>query len=223
MLGSGLFFYLIGFLAENPSIGTFAMELVYAGLIVLFLGWRMMWALLFRGCFFCSCGPMDSSRDVAFQLRLFMSTLSHHTLSLIGVSNVLNGTAIMSPPDQQPPFAIDIADPCSGIRSLFALVMMATLAAFVLYRRLWQQVIIILLSVPLVILGNLVRILMLTLASIHFGEKFALGQNDHPSWFHEGAGYVVYLVNFGSLLTIGWLLTKISPDRGEPIINRADE
>ena len=216
VLGAGLVFYLLGYMAENYYIGVFSMQLVYAGLIILFLGWRLMGGLAFPWAFLLFMWPYGFFEDVAFHLRLFMSQLSHFALTLIGVTNALNGTAIMSPPGQTPPFAIDIADPCSGIRSLFALVMMAVLAAFVLYRKLWQQAVIILLSVPLVILGNLVRIMMLTLASIHFGEKFALGENDHPSWFHEGAGYVVYLVNFGSLLAIGWLLTKLSPDKPDP-------
>jgi exosortase len=216
ILGVALLFYVLGYMAENYYVGIFAMELVYAGLIVLFLGWPFLRALAFPWAFLLFMWPYGFFEDVAFQLRLLMSSLSHGALALIGIPNVLNGTAIVSPPDQHPPFAIDIADPCSGIRSLFALVMMATLAAFVLYRKVWQQLVIIALSVPLVIFGNLVRIMLLTIASIHFGEKFALGENDHPSWFHEGAGYVVYLVNFGSLLAIGWLLTKFSPDRREP-------
>jgi exosortase/archaeosortase family protein len=64
--------------------------------------------------------------------------------------------------------------------------------------------------VPLVILGNLVRIIILTLGTIHFGEAFALGVNDHPSWFHEGAGYVVYLVNFACLLGLSWVLNRMT-------------
>lgn len=210
VLGAGLILYLLGFLAENYYVGVVSMELVYAGLIILFLGWPIMRVLFFPCAFLLFMWPYGFFEDVAFQLRLLMSSLSHHTLTLIGVPNALNGTAIVSPPNQTPPFAIDIADPCSGIRSLFALVMIAALAAFVLYRHAWQKLIILALSVPLVIFGNLVRIILLTLATIHFGEKFALGENDHPSWFHEGAGYVVYLVNFGCLLTVGWLLTKWS-------------
>ncbi len=210
ILGTGLVLYLLGFLAENYYVGVVSMEVVYCGLIVLFLGWPIMRVLFFPVAFLLFMWPYGFFEDVAFQLRLLMSTLSHHTLTLIGVPNALNGTAIISPPNQTPPFAIDIADPCSGIRSLFALVMIAALAAFVLYRHTWQKLIILALSVPLVILGNLVRIIMLTLATIHFGEKFALGENDHPSWFHEGAGYVVYLINFGCLLGVGWLLTKWS-------------
>ncbi len=210
ILGAGLLLYLLGFLAENYYIGIVSLQVVYAGLIVLLLGWTLMRELAFPWAFLLFMWPYGFFEDVAFQLRLLMSSLSHHTLSLIGVPNVLNGTAIISPPNQAPPFAIDIADPCSGIRSLFALVMIAALAAFILYRHTWQKLVILALSVPLVILGNLVRILILTLATIHLGEKFALGANDHPSWFHEGAGYVVYLVNFGSLLGVGWLLSKWS-------------
>lgn len=212
VLGAGLAFYLLGFLAENYYIGVVSMQLVYAGLIVLFLGWNFMRALYFPWAFLLFMWPYGFFEDVAFQLRLIMSSLSHHVLSLMGVANNLNGTAIISPPGHAPAFAIDIADPCSGIHGLFALVMMAALAAFFLYRRTWQRAVIVLASLPLVILGNLVRIVMLTLATIHFGEKFALGVNDHPSWFHEGAGYVVYLVNFSALLGLGWVLTKVWPD-----------
>ncbi|MCE0497602.1 MAG: exosortase/archaeosortase family protein, partial [Methylacidiphilales bacterium] len=74
---------------------------------------------------------------------------------------------------------------------------------------------IVLAAVPLVIIGNLVRIIMLTLGTIHFGANFALGVNDHPSWFHEGAGYVVYLVDLAGLAGFGWLLNRFTPDAAE--------
>jgi exosortase len=217
VLGLGLAFYLLGFLAENYYIGVVSMEFVYAGLIILFLGWGFMRALFFPCAFLLFMWPYSFFEDVAFQLRMIMSALSHHVLTLIGVPNVLNGSAILSPPNHLPSFAIDIADPCSGIRSLFALVMMAALAAFFLFNKPWQRIAIIVASVPLVIFGNLVRIIILTLGTIHFGQAFALGVNDHPSWFHEGAGYAVYLINFASLIGFGWLLSKLSPDGPKPV------
>jgi exosortase len=216
VLGAGLLLYLLGFMAENYYIGVISMQLVYAGLIILFLGRRVMRMLLFPWAFLLFMWPYGFFEDIGFQLRLIMSTLSHHTLILIGVPNVLNGTAIISPPGSPAPFAIDIADPCSGLRSLFALVMMGSLAAFALFHGTWQKVLIILATVPLVILGNLVRIVILTLGTVHFGEAFALGVNDNPSWFHEGAGYVVYLVSFAGLLGFGWLLTRLSQPRKAP-------
>ena len=162
VLVAGLLLYVLGYLAENYYIGIVALQVVYAGLIVLFLGWRFMRELFFPWAFLLFMWPYGFFEDIAFELRMLMSSLSHHVLLLMGVANVLNGTAIVSPPGQTPPFGIDIADPCSGIRSLFALVMVAALAAFVLFRHAWQKAIIVAASIPLVIVGNLVRILLLT-------------------------------------------------------------
>lgn len=204
----GLFLYLAGFLMENYYIGMGSMEIVYAGLIIVYLGWRFMRLLLFPWAFLMFMWPYNFMEDVALELRLKMSALSHYVLAIIGVPNLLQGTAIVSPAGAAHPFAIDIADPCSGIRSLFALVMIAALFAFIAFEKLRQQAVIIALAVPLVIVGNLVRIVALALATTSFGTAFALGTNDHPSWFHEAAGYLVYLINFGGLILVGTLLQK---------------
>jgi len=210
LLGFGFLVYLAGFLMESYYVGFGAMEFIYAGLIVLFLGWAALRLLLFPLAFMMFMWPYDFMEDLASDLRRGMSGLSHHVLTFIAVPNILQGTAIMSVPGAASPFAIDIADPCSGIRSLFALVMIAALYAFIAFDKLWQQALIVALSIPLVFLGNLVRIILLTLGTIHFGESFALGTNEHPSWFHEGAGYLVYFINFGSLIALGTFLSRLA-------------
>jgi exosortase len=208
LLGCGFLLYLAGFLMESYYVGFGAMEFVYAGLIVLFLGWPAMRLLLFPTAFLMFMWPYNFMEDVASDLRRAMSALSHQLLAFIGVPNMLHGTAILSLPGAAAPFAIDIADPCSGIRSLFALVMIAAVYAFVAFDKLWQQISIVALSVPLVFLGNLVRIMLLTLGTMHLGESFALGTNEHPSWFHECAGYLVYFINFGGLIGVGTLISR---------------
>ena len=208
ILAAGFLLYIAGFLMENYYVGMGAMELVYAGLIVLFLGWPIMRLLVFPWAFLMFMWRYDFMEDVALKLRLIMSSMSHHVLQIIGVDNLLQGTAILSISGAAHPFAIDIADPCSGIRSFFALTMIAAVYAFLTFNKLWQQAVIVALAVPLVIAGNLVRIIVLALATIHFGESFALGTNTQPSWFHEGAGYMVYLINFSGLIMAGSLLER---------------
>ena len=210
LLGFGFFVYLAGFLMESYYVGYIAMEFVYAGLVLLFLGTRALRLLLVPIAFLMFMWPYNFMEDVALDLRLHMSSMGHYILQLIAVPNMLDGTAIKSIPGASTPFAIDIADPCSGIRSLFALVMIAALYAFIAFDRLWQQIVIVALAVPLVLVGNLVRIIILALGTIHFGDRFALGTNDQPSWFHEGAGYLVYFINFGGLIAAGSLLTKLT-------------
>jgi exosortase len=210
ILAVGFFLYVIGFLMENYYVGMGSMEFIYAGLIVLFLGWPIMRLLVFPWAFLMFMWPYDFMEDFATTLRQYMSGISHHLLQMIDVPNVLNGTAILSAPGSAHPFAIDIADPCSGIRSLFALVMIACLYAFIAIDKVWQQAVIIALAAPLVFLGNLVRIIILALGTIHFGEAFALGTNAEPSWFHEFAGYLVYAINFGGLILTGSLLIRFT-------------
>ncbi len=210
ILSAGFLLYIAGYLMENYYVGMGAMEWIYAGLIVLFFGWRIMRALVFPWAFLMFMWPYNFMEDIALELRLLMSSLSHHLLQMIGVENILKGTAIMAVPGAAHSFGSDIADPCSGIRSLFALVMIAAVYAFMAFEKLWQQVIIVTLAVPLVIFGNLVRIVLLVLASLHFDEAFAVGTAQQPSWFHEAAGYLVYLINFGGLILAGSLLARLT-------------
>jgi exosortase/archaeosortase family protein len=66
-------------------------------------------------------------------------------------------------------------------------------------------------SVPLAIIGNLLRILMLTFGIMTIGPETAIGRDSltDPSWFHMLAGYLVFAVALGGMLGIGWLLPAL--------------
>jgi exosortase/archaeosortase family protein len=100
-------------------------------------------------------------------------------------------------------FAVDIADACSGIRSLFALVMITALYANLTLSKSWQQWTLFVLAAPFAVIGNFARILLLTFGTLLFGSPFAIGTNQTPSNFHEGAGFFVYLVALGSMYAVG--------------------
>ena len=143
-----------------------------------------------------------------------MSGMASHLLPLLGIPCVQSGTALLSAPDvvHNIPlgarFQIDIADPCSGIRSLFALLMFSGLFGYLLLPRLWQQWVVFLSAFPLAILGNLVRVVLLVLGSILFGNAFAIGTADIPSTYHEVCGFLVYAVALGTDILIASLLTR---------------
>ena len=70
--------------------------------------------------------------------------------------------------------------------------MSSALYAYFILPKTWQKWILFACSPALAILGNLTRIVMLSLGSLQFGSQFAIGTNDEPSWFHEAAGYAVF-------------------------------
>ncbi|MEM1059848.1 MAG: exosortase/archaeosortase family protein [Verrucomicrobiota bacterium] len=212
--------YWLGYKAETQYIGFGAIQLLIAGVVIWFLGWQFFRALLFPWIFLAFAWPLVFMEGwVALPLRLVMSEVSYLFLNVIGLDTVQRGTAILSAPDAARGlaageyFSVDIADPCSGIRSLFALLMICALYGYVAMPRAWQHVVIFLSAIPLAILGNFVRILALTFGILAFGSEFAIGPDeDNPSTFHMAAGYAaVYGVAVVGMVLIGKLLRKIDP------------
>jgi exosortase len=207
--------YWFGMRAENQYFGYFAVQILLAGVVLWLWGWHMFRMLLFPWAFFVFVWPMPFLDPIiAFPLRIAMSTMASHLLPLMGIPCIQSGTALLSPPDTLhniplgARFQIDIADPCSGIRSLFALLMFSALFGYLFLPRLWQQWTVFLSAFPLAILGNLIRVIMLVLGSICFGSAFAIGTNDNPSWFHEGCGFLIWVVALGAEFGLASLLTR---------------
>ncbi len=215
VLAAALFLYWLGYLADNIYIGYMALQVFVAGVILWLLGWRWMLKLAFPWAFLVFMYPLPFMDNfLAFPLRIVMSTLSVWFLNLIGLPCVQSGTAIVSAPDfalnlaAGERFAVDVADPCSGIRSLFALMMVSALYGYLAIDGFWKKWIIFLASIPLAVLGNFARIMMLTLGTLAFGAEFAIGSLEEPTTFHMVSGFLVFGVALGGMLSLGWLLQR---------------
>lgn len=217
-LAGALFVYWVGYLADNVYLG-YASLLAFTGASILWLlGWAWLRALAFPVAFLFFMFPLPFMDNyLAFPLRILMSNLSVVFLNLVGLPCVQSGTAIVSSPDfaaglaAGERFAVDVADPCSGIRSLFALMMVSALYGYLVMDRTWQKWIIFLSSVPLAVAGNFARILMLTLGTITLGAETAIGSLEEPTFFHMASGFLVFGVALGGMLFIGWLMQRFTP------------
>lgn len=209
----GLLLFWFGYQADVIYFGYISMQLLLAGLILVLFGVRWMLALAFAWMFLVFMWPLlflDTA--VAFPLRIIMSKASNAALNLLGIPSILSGTAILSASDSltnRAPgqlFSVDVADPCSGIRSLFALMMVSALYAHFAVKGWWRKWILFLCAAPLAVFGNLCRIIMLTIGTIAMGAEKAIGTLENPTFFHMLAGYVVFVVALGGMLLIGALL-----------------
>jgi len=223
LLVFGLVLYWLGLRTEMQVLGYAAMQLLLAGVILWLWGGDVFRALLFPWAFFIFFWPLPFlDTTVAFPLRMVMTHLAFTILNIVGIPAIQSGTALLSaanPVSGLPVgarFHIDIADPCSGIRSLLALMMISAVGAYLFLPKLWQQWAIFLSSIPLTIIGNLSRVLILIAGSILFGTPYAIGTTEVPSSFHENAGFLVYGVALGLEFALGWLLLKIDRPKSKP-------
>ncbi|MCB1236112.1 MAG: exosortase/archaeosortase family protein [Verrucomicrobiae bacterium] len=217
---TGFFLFFAGVRANLYYLGYASAHLLLLGTILWLGGRAWLRELAFPLCFLAFMWPLYFLESrVGFPLRLLMTHLCSGLLDLGGVEHLQLGTAIVSPADaaaglaRGDRFALEVANPCSGIRSLFALMMLGALYGGLAFGNrpfFWAAMWIA--AVPLAIAGNVVRILLLMLGSRLFGSAFAIGSDGGTSAFHFFAGIMVFLVAAGGMVLLAKLLRRL--DRG---------
>lgn len=165
-----------------------------------FFGGKTARRIAFPVFFLWFCMPFATYLDtVTVYLRLFGTAVAAGILEAFGAGIVRVGTMIQATDGS---FAIDVAAPCSGLRSLFAL--MALTAGFAYFNQptLFRRGLLFALSIPIAIAGNVARILTITLVGTCFSPDFATG------FYHDYSGYVVFIVAIGLMLSASALITK---------------
>lgn len=224
VLLTSLVLYWIGYKIDVRIVGFFSLQLMVGGSLLTLVGWPMVRALLFPFAFLIFAFPFGFLDNlVAFPLRNLMCQLSQGFLNLVGVDTLRVGTALVSAPDyakglaQGQRFALDVANPCSGIRSLFALMMVSALYAHLTLRKAWQKWTMFLLSPVLAVAGNFGRMLMLTFGTMFLGSAVAIGTEEHPTTFHMAAGFFVFVVALVGMAAIGWILQMGEKAKKTPV------
>jgi exosortase len=219
---AALALFWVGYKIDITIVGFLSLQMMIGGLILWLFGWEMMKAVAFPYAFLMFAYPfyfLDTI--VAFPLRGLMCQMSQFFLNLVGVDTLRVGTALVSAPDyarglaQGQRFALDVATPCSGIRSLFALMMVSALYAHLTLQKGWQKWVLFLLSPALAVLGNFARMVMLTLGTILLGSAVAIGTEEHPTTFHMAAGFFVFVVALGGMMGVSRILQGIGSGKGK--------
>lgn len=170
-----------------------------AGLVLYFFGssvFRIV-TLPLAYLFFMVPIPYIIYDAVAFPLKLFVTKVSVAFLKLVGVVVLREGNIIMFPAT-----TLEVADACSGIRSLISLLALAVAFAFFLRISQWKRLILICAAVPIAIFTNAMRVIVTGILAQYWGAKAAEG------FFHEFAGLVVFAVAMVMLVSLGALLGR---------------
>jgi exosortase len=107
-----------------------------------------------------------------------------------------------------PGVTIEVAKECSSIRSSMALVITCLLAAHLYLRTWWKALLLVLLSLPLSIIKNGIRIATLTLLSLYINPDFMRGN------LHRDGGFVFYLLALLMLWPVFVSLEKSERPKG---------
>jgi exosortase D (VPLPA-CTERM-specific) len=165
--------------------------ILLAGLIILFQGWTFFRAVLFPWAFLILMIPIPSLiiSPVTFPLQLLAARLAAGLLRLFDVPVFLEGNMISLAAVQ-----LDVAEACSGIRSLLTLVTLAIIYGYLMETRKWVQVLLVCLAVPIAVVANSFRIFCTGLLVQYWDPDKAMG------FFHEFAGWLIFVLALIMLL-----------------------
>ncbi|MFH0827580.1 MAG: exosortase/archaeosortase family protein [Candidatus Omnitrophota bacterium] len=193
----GILIYLISSLWGVYFSAGFSLLLVLTGLILLFLGRQFLKKLLFPLFFliFMIPLPMVAIANLSFRLKILASQVAVFIVNMLGLPAIREGSVIKTAHSY-----LVVEDPCSGIRSLIALIALGTLLAYLSRLSKPKKVVLFLSAIPIAIFSNVIRIAALTLVSEMYGSKVATGT------FHDVMGIMVFVIAFLGLALVGKVL-----------------
>ena len=204
---------IVGQLGAELFLARFSLLLTLAGLIVLFLGWPFFRAAFFPWAFLLLMVPIPVIlfNQITFPLQLLASRISADALELFGVPVALNGNVL-----QLAAMPLNVAEACSGIRSLMSLLTLAIIYGYLSERRLWVRCLLALASLPIAIAANSVRIVGTGLL-VQYGYADAAEGYFHASW-----GIITFVISLLMLYALHALIRalwreKASSPHPEPI------
>ena len=199
LVAAALLRYLSG-LAEELFTMRVSMIVALCGIIVFAFGWSQLkrWWLPLTLLFLSIPIPAVVLGSIALPLQLKASTLGASLLMMRHVPVVQSGNII-----QLPNMSLFVAEACSGLRSLTALLALGVLAGGTWLGSAWSRGVLILLAVPVAMALNGVRIFLAGFLVYYVDPRLADG------FLHATEGWVLFVVAFGLLALLAWSLRRV--------------
>lgn len=178
--------------ADVSLTSSYSFILIVYGIILTYYGKEVSKELLFSISYLFFMVPFLGFfiNPISNELKLLSAFLSEKIIYFLGISIYREGVILNLSGG-----SIEVADPCSGIRSMISLLALGTIFAYFTESSLVKRIIIIVSAIPLAVLGNLVRIVFSALMTSE-------GFNVTKGLVHTLSGLLVFLIAFIGLICI---------------------
>jgi exosortase len=154
--------------------------------------------------------PQSLVNVIAFPLQLVAADLAVNVLYQLGIPALREGNIIHLANAQ-----LFVAEACSGLRSLMALITLGVVFAYFFRKSLVERALIVLSAIPIAILVNSFRVALTGVLTHRFGQAAADGV------IHTTEGLFTFAIAFVLLLGEAWLLRRFWPRRRRPAAGRS--
>jgi exosortase len=192
LLGIACLIYLVGRLGAELFLSRFSLLVLLAGLTWTFWGMARLRTLLFPFLLLITMIPLPALlyNRLAVPLQLMASQVSTAIAQTMGVSLYRDGNIITLAH-----VSLGVAEACSGLHSLAALMVGSLLLGFLYCSQTLPRTVLFLLSVPIAIGVNVLRVTGTALLA-DYQPELAMG------FYHSFSSWLIFLVGFGLTLAL---------------------
>jgi exosortase len=193
----GLVIFLVGITGAEYFTMRFSMIPIILGIVYSLYGREMVTSVLLPVGFLVCMIPIPAIvfNMVAFPLKLLATNIATNIIQFIDIPVAKDGNVI-----HLTGMSLEVADACSGIRSLMSMIALGVAYAYIFERSMVKRTILVICIVPITIITNVARVTGTGILSHYIGPAAASG------FFHEFAGIVVFLVAFAMFISVATLL-----------------
>jgi exosortase len=187
---------------------TFAIVCVWIAIFAVCYGFSAFRAAIFPLFFLFLMIPLPAFvlDSTTHFLQAGSTQLTYWLLQAVGQPALKEGFTIY-----MPKLTILVAEECSGIRSSLALLITCLLAGQMMLRSNWRRTVFVLLTIPVALIKNGIRIATLVLLSIHVDMRFM------TSSLHRDGGFVFFFIALLIMAAFLKILQKSEAVRVPPV------
>ena len=193
-----LFLHWAGVLAQQPRVSAAGFIVLLWGLFYLIYGFGLARWLLFPCGYLFLAIPLNFIDSLTAPLRQFATIVAAAILNGFGLDVQRVGAGLFSGTGNA--FAFNVAPECSGLRSLLAMTALMAFYAWYSQKTLAKKWALFVCSVPVAIIANICRIILVVAVAAFFGQDTAMGL------WHDYSGYPIFLISILLMLALDRLL-----------------
>jgi exosortase len=202
IIGGSLAVLLAGVLGSELFLTRISMVGVVIGASLFLLGWQHLRILTFPIGVLLLMIPLPAIifNQIAFPLQLWASRFGESVLNGVEIPVLREGNVLILANT-----SLEVAEACSGIRSLISLLTLGIVFGSFTDRRASVRTIVALSTIPIAIVANGVRVAGTGVAAHYIGREAAEG------FLHEFSGWILFLVAFALLALVQRLVIRVMP------------
>lgn len=179
----------------------FSLLVVFTGLTLFLGGPKVLRVVAFPLAYLLFMIPLPAPalNQIAFPLQLQAARLATGTLDVLNVPVLREGNII-----DLPSMRLEVAEACSGIRSLISLMALAVIYAYFAQTKWGPRLVLALSAIPIALVANAARVTLTGVLVETVDPRVALG------FYHTFSGVVIFGLAFGLLALEGLALSRLT-------------